>query len=160
MRISFDLFDLEPSYSSEILDYAFIICTMIHEFGHYLEMHNDQQSSLRGDSILKINSIVRKFKTMSESNAEREGAYVTEYAKTSWDEDFADTFAYFVLLDECPEPGVSILGDKVRLFYKYPEFVEIRESIRANIRKLGIHPNMSRDELKKLDIYPSTSDTN
>ncbi len=203
LGMAFDTFDDERNYCYKILDSPFIICTMIHELGHYLTMNKDQAYLVGETKIYKDDSIMKKnqsipdnyysrkkchalsrfvddygdlnlgmhhdalcetlvknyltgynearantyYKTRAYSQSKK---YISSYAKTDHYEDLAETFVYFVLDDKRPEPNVSILGDKVLLFYENKKFVKIRKSIRKNLKKLGIRPKMSRDELKKV----------
>lgn len=65
----------------------------------------------------------------------------------------ADTFVYFILTDEHSNPGDSEAKDKylkTPLFDQYKKLPEMRKEIRANLEKLGIHPNMSPEELNKI----------
>lgn len=57
--------------------------------------------------------------------------FITDYAATNPVEDFAETFAFFVVLDK-PEDN-SIKSKKILFFYDYPEFLKIRDDIRRNI---------------------------
>ena len=57
--------------------------------------------------------------------------FVTSYAATNPDEDFAESFTVFVLTEN---PTKSTIADqKVRFFYDFPELVEIRDFIRNNL---------------------------
>ncbi len=62
--------------------------------------------------------------------------FVNEYSATNPVEDFAETFAYFVLSDKVANP-TTIKDKKLNFFYQYPELVEIRDHIRSrtDIRK-------------------------
>jgi hypothetical protein len=57
--------------------------------------------------------------------------FVDDYATTHPTEDIAESFAYFVF---GPKPiGNSIKEQKVAFFYEYPELVELRANILANL---------------------------
>ena len=57
--------------------------------------------------------------------------FVSDYAVTNPEEDFAETWAYFVLQ---PEPaGDSMADDKLRFFYEYPELIALRRQIIARL---------------------------
>ena len=60
-----------------------------------------------------------------------EDEYVTDYAASSTQEDFAETFTFFIL-SEKPQ-GNSVLEQKILFFYDYVELVEIRDYIRNNL---------------------------
>lgn len=208
LGMQFNLFDNQCSYNCGILNYPYIVDTMLHEFGHYVTKNIKQRYFLcppfdllgpfyrRKAIIKKIKSIYHcpkaeldaymkdickekevayslKQKRIHQRKLKKEfiiqdkknkfyegGTYITEYATTSDSEDAAETFVYFVLFPEQPDPNVCTLWDKVRLFWKNPEMVEMREAIQKNLKKLNIHPNMSQDELKKLGVYPSTPNSN
>ena len=61
---------------------------------------------------------------------ENRDEYVTDYATGSTQEDFAETFTFFIL-SEKPQ-GNLVLEQKILFFYDYPELVEIRDYIRNN----------------------------
>ncbi|WP_162789926.1 hypothetical protein [Cardinium endosymbiont of Sogatella furcifera] len=88
--------------------------------------------------------------SQTKKNLLKKGAFFTKYASTNPLEDSAETFVYFVLANAPPKPGVSEANDKVLLFYKDKKMVKIRQSIRNNFKRLGIYPNMTADEIKKL----------
>ena len=57
--------------------------------------------------------------------------FVTSYAATNPDEDFAESFTVFVLTEK---PTKSTIADqKILFFYDYPELVEIRDFMRNNL---------------------------
>jgi len=55
--------------------------------------------------------------------------FVSDYAMTNPDEDFAESFTQFVLQDK-PE-GETVSVQKILFFYDFPEMMEIREEIRS-----------------------------
>ncbi|WP_419241384.1 hypothetical protein [Cardinium endosymbiont of Nabis limbatus] len=197
LEMAFNLFDIKFCYFREILDYPRIVFTMLHEFGHYLTMNQDQRYCVRGGPFYKDESIIKQINLLYyahdesyglldpernqediaegyETNYQRiqellskrkgellqNGVFVRRYSTKSVEEDAADTFAYFVLLDERPEPGISLLGDKVLLFCQYPKMAKIRKAIRDNLKKLGVGPNMPQDELEALRIKLQTPNAN
>ena len=57
--------------------------------------------------------------------------FVTWYAATNPDEDFAESFTIFVLKEK---PTKSTIADqKILFFYDFPELVEMRDFIRKNL---------------------------
>ena len=57
--------------------------------------------------------------------------FVTEYAASNPDEDFAESFMEFVLKEK---PTKSTIADqKIRFFYDFPELIEMRDFIRSNL---------------------------
>ncbi len=60
--------------------------------------------------------------------------FVSEYAATNPGEDIAESFTLFVLQDSPAER--TIAAEKVRFFYDYPELVQIRQMIRAELARI------------------------
>ena len=60
--------------------------------------------------------------------------FVSEYAATNPGEDIAESFTLFVLQDSPAEQ--TIAAQKVRFFYDYPELVQMRQMIRAELARL------------------------
>ncbi len=59
--------------------------------------------------------------------------YVNDYAATDPTEDFAETFAYFVALDDESITEAETLADeKILWFYDNPDMMALRDEIRAN----------------------------
>jgi hypothetical protein len=77
------------------------------------------------DTPKEADALVQKF---YDKHSKR---FVDDYAATNIDEDFAETFMYFVLLPK-PEEGGSI-NQKIRFFYKFPELVALRQQMIQNI---------------------------
>ena len=57
--------------------------------------------------------------------------FVTEYAASNPDEDFAESFVAFVLKEK-PTKSTTV-DQKIRFFYDFPELVEMRDFIRSNL---------------------------
>lgn len=75
-------------------------------------------------------------------------AFVSEYAATNPIEDFAESFSYFVGLDDesYPVDGESYLMDaKILWFEQFPELVAMRESIRENAAANGVEFQFGED---------------
>lgn len=60
-----------------------------------------------------------------------ENDFVTDYAATMPTEDICESFAYFVLYGD--QGGSEVWEQKINFFYDYPELVEYRDEIRANL---------------------------
>lgn len=58
--------------------------------------------------------------------------YVSDYAALSPEEDFSETFSYFVLKNSSGN-GNSVKDNKIKFFYQFPELLEMRASIRLNL---------------------------
>jgi hypothetical protein len=154
-----------PDFNHNTLGYAYPVYTMIHEFGHYITSNKKQvyMEYLPGSDEYVTNykkgSVIDSLLTnywrpyfadesiekCSASHKQRlytclpAGEFVSAYASSNHSEDAAESFAHFVLLDGKPK-GTNAAERKILLFYKNPEIVEIREAIRANMKKLGIVP--------------------
>ncbi|WP_141217429.1 hypothetical protein [Siphonobacter sp. BAB-5385] len=153
-----------PAYTYNTLGYSYPIYTLIHEFGHYVTF-NKEQSYLKYlpdsdtyTSVPKPGSI-RDSLMVNYWNRYMDQAgidcwmkhgytyyfcgpaneFVSGYASTSRDEDAAETFAHFVLLDDKPAATTAV-NRKLLLFYQNPRMVAIRQGIRENLKKLGIAP--------------------
>lgn len=75
-------------------------------------------------------------------------AFVSEYAATNPNEDFAESFSYFVGLSEedYPLDGDSYLMDaKILWFEQFPELVEMKEAIREAAEANGIEFEFGED---------------
>lgn len=138
--------------------------TVIHEFGHVLTTNGEEVEYTENvdpnhyyeDGYLsaKENSYLNEFYIryweyiyedllMAESLEDSEEAkiyfylrhlndFASEYCSTSPAEDIAESFALFVLEDK-PQ-GNSLPEQKIRFFYEFNEFIEIRKEIRENLK--------------------------
>ena len=61
--------------------------------------------------------------------------FVTDYAATNPDEDFAESYMLFVLNEKPTKSTVSFIhsDQKFLFFYDFPELVEMRDFIRSNL---------------------------
>jgi hypothetical protein len=135
--------------------------TIIHEFGHVLSLEPGQmveageeegisldEGKLRKDAFL--NRFYESFWKQAypsrgaETKSDEEGsalyaeapdAFVTEYAATGPLEDFAESFARFVVGDK--PSGSAIKTQKVLFFYQSAAVVSLRGAIRKGIAALG-----------------------
>ena len=153
-----------PKFRHNTLGYSLAVYTMIHEFGHYLTLNNRQSylSYLVDDDSYspypKKGSIIDSILTsywkpylnddIVENCLPKNGnvyfcfppeSFVSAYASTSFNEDAAESFAHFVLLDDKPQ-RTNAANSKILLFYQHPEFVKLRLAIRQNLKKLGFSP--------------------
>jgi hypothetical protein len=137
-------------------DHEQLVATLIHEYGHILTLDTSEVSPGVGAcSTLELDegcaaedSVVLAFQgefwsgyedapDPANSDAdvawefylEHEDDFVSDYAATNVVEDVAETFMTFVLEDE--PTGDSTIAEKLDFFWGYPEFVAIRERIRA-----------------------------
>ena len=135
--------------------------TIIHEFAHILTLNNTQIDASIGASSCSnyfpgegcantdsyINQLYLRFwaDIWSEYQAATDSEYaqqefydkykdrfVTQYASTNPGEDIAESFTYFVTLENKPT-GNPIADQKVLMMYEYPELIELRNYIRTNL---------------------------
>lgn len=114
--------------------------TIIHELGHIISLNLSQvdpniekqncNTFYLEEGCTKINSYINNFKNLFWKNVSNqeydENKFVTEYAASSEVEDFAESFAFFVLEQNPTKP-------KLKFFYSYPEFVVIRSDMRNSL---------------------------
>lgn len=109
--------------------------TIIHEFGHQL---SSLPSETKGpDGIyFKFQQRFHKEPVHIPAGVTKEfyEHFVTAYAATNDDEDFAEVFRYFVYLDK-PQRSDKIVDQKILLLWEKPLFTEARAHIR---KQLGI----------------------
>ncbi len=122
--------------------------TAIHEVAHVMTLNQGQveadygtcntleleEGCLKPDSYLYL--FYQKFwkgqfkQDASNSQYEKApSAFVSDYAATNLAEDFAETFAVFVMNSK--SLGTSLADQKVRSLYEYPELVKIRVQYQA-----------------------------
>ena len=65
------------------------------------------------------------------TKSEREAMFVTTYAATAPEEDFAETFVEFIV--ETRPNNSSLKHQKINFFYQYPELVKLRTEIRTKL---------------------------
>ncbi|MCB1029446.1 MAG: hypothetical protein KDB24_16965 [Microthrixaceae bacterium] len=144
--------DISGADSPEELDR-----TMIHEFAHLVSLRPSQipvePETVEGCEIFAIEgagcpaegSYLYAFETEfwptytlaerdaeeADANLERfdEATYVTDYAATNPVEDFAESFADWVVKQDRPQ-GDEVVDEKVSFFEDYPELIELRDNVR------------------------------
>jgi hypothetical protein len=62
---------------------------------------------------------------------DHEAEFVSDYAVTNPDEDFAETFSAFVM--EPTPDGNTVAEEKILFFYRFPELVALRDNIISNL---------------------------
>jgi len=144
----------EPDNNNEFL------YTIIHEFGHILSLNISQVDAtidenscshyFTGEGCARANSYFYKFynkfwepiwhefiKLESEEEIyafyeKHSTQFVTDYAATNPGEDFAETFATFVMSDK---PGnTSIANQKLMFMHQQDELVKLRDHIRTELK--------------------------
>lgn len=153
-----------PDYRYNTLGYDMTTYAMIHEFGHYITLNKTQQylhylpESDSYGNFFKEGSFIKQMRSISWGKVAAlpdeifmspnfpskvfnalPGEFVSAYACSSLEEDGAETFSHFVLLDNKPEE-IDGKSKKILLFYKDPEMLKIRNAIRQNLKKMGIVP--------------------
>jgi hypothetical protein len=117
-----------------------------HELGHVLSLNQDQRTDEEDlDTYADDESpftetayLNRFYQDFWNGNFQSRDDFVTEYAATDPVEDFAESFAYFVLSPK-PTDGTE-KAEKLRFFYDYPELVKDREFMRRNLSSVTGSP--------------------
>ena len=140
----------------KLADRAVFDEVVAHEVGHVISLNESQRAdddqeagySDQGDrftmSAYLSRFYVRFWKNhyprgSSRDDVDRAGArydedpqsFVTDYAATDPSEDFAESFAYFVL-DPAPT-GTSVKDLKIQFFYHFPDLVRDRDYLRKGL---------------------------
>ncbi len=84
--------------------------------------YQEQSELLEGDP--------RQEEVVTNFYEQHEDSFINSYSATNPVEDFAETFAFFVLKDKVANP-TKIKDKKINFFYQYPELVAIRDEIRS-----------------------------
>lgn len=121
--------------------------TLIHEIAHLLSLNINQvsadlticpKSEIEDNYCPKSTSYIdpyfKKFWEDLPTTKQEfdENKYITEYAGTSYTEDFAESFATFVM-KPMPTSTESMVNQKINFFYEFPYFVTIRKNMRFAI---------------------------
>ncbi len=115
--------------------------TIIHELGHIISLNTSQvdpdatncpnlkldEGCAHKDSA--INAFWNKYWKGITNPEFDDNTFVTEYAASNETEDFAETFAFFVLGKDTGLSN-SVKDQKIKLFYSFPELVAIRNEMR------------------------------
>lgn len=109
--------------------------TIIHEFGHQLSSLPDQAQGPNGHYFRFVERFHKHPVYIPEGvGKEFYEHFVTGYAASNEDEDFAELFRYFVYLDK-PEKSDKIVDQKILMLWDHPLYTEARAHIR---KQLGI----------------------
>ena len=114
--------------------------TYIHEFAHLLSLRETEVDYYYPDSGCETlfvdetcyfeDAYIADYYDQFYSDGALEATednYVSDYASTSITEDFAETFAHFVL---SPEPaGDTVVAEKILFFYQYEDLITLRAEI-------------------------------
>lgn len=146
-------------------DPQLLIATLIHEYAHILTLRTDEMDPYTGscptvdldEGCAKEDSVIAAFEEQFwepygsdapepwnvdadvawEFYLDHEEDFVSDYAATNVAEDLAETFMTYVIEDAAT--GDSLAAQKLRFFDDYPEYVELREHIRAEFAsELGL----------------------
>ncbi|WP_431028904.1 hypothetical protein [Lysinibacillus sp. LZ02] len=112
--------------------------TYIHEFAHLLSLRETEvdyysdvcETYLIEEDCYFDDAYIADFyhQFYADGKAEyTEDDYVTEYAETTIVEDFAETFAHFVLT--AYPAGDTLAEEKIQFFYQYENLIELRAEI-------------------------------
>lgn len=137
-------------------DLATLVPTLVHEYAHILTLSTEQVGEVSGacptleldEGCADENSTIWAFQDRFWSGytdapgvdngdwavsdpfyAEHPDDFVSDYAAMNVVEDVAETFAVFVMEDR--PTGDVVAAQKVEFFWDFPEYVAIRERIRA-----------------------------
>ncbi len=131
------------------------LATLIHEYAHIESLNNtqvkyDDHTPKKGELLLEegsakkdayITEFAKKFWSKDMMKEAKNGSliadkdsFVTEYAASNAVEDFAESFARFVLDEK--KKGNKLVDKKINFFYNYPELVKLREHMNKAIEKL------------------------
>ncbi len=147
-----DFLDAEGQLSFDLTDE-----TLLHEFGHILSLNETQMDAEATNTLeldegkLTLDSYLnrfyqrfwREYEPELESKSSEgltteeqfdfylahETEFLNDYAATSPTEDFAETFAQFVLREQ-PTSTPSVVEEKLIFFYQFPELTKMRNQIR------------------------------
>ncbi len=121
--------------------------TLIHELGHIISLNDSQlKADAKNCPGLTIDEGCPNMDSPLEKFWERfwkgikkpkydENKYVSEYATTNEIEDWAETFAHFVVDKERDSLGNDIRDQKIKLLYSFGELVSIRTDMRNVISR-------------------------
>lgn len=129
-----------------------LVHVVIHEYAHILSLNAAAIEALPSSGgpcathqpwpthCAREASLIEAYRDLFWPNgvalARREAAFVSGYAETNVEEDFAETFASWVL-EPHAFPDGTVLGEKAEFLAKQPELLEIRAFMRAH---LGLAP--------------------
>ncbi|MEC1180247.1 putative zinc-binding metallopeptidase [Metasolibacillus meyeri] len=114
--------------------------TYIHEYAHYLSLKDGEQNiwvelDACEDILIEDEGcfyedayLVYFYEQFWQRPSEYENDYVSEYATSSVFEDFAESFAHFVLTPQ-PVELKTLADEKIAFFYEWEYFVELRAQI-------------------------------
>ncbi len=157
-RLLIDIVDAYPD--GEVLDRDGVIYSLIHEFAHLVSLDLQQvewispvwqgrydcggryaAEDVCANEHSYLNTFYQRFwvntfpaydlENPESRYASYPGEFVSEYAATNPEEDFAESFTAFVLTDQ--PTGASVSDKKILFFYEYPELVRVRFAILQQI---------------------------
>ncbi|PCI02533.1 MAG: hypothetical protein COB81_05090 [Flavobacteriaceae bacterium] len=156
--------------------------TIIHEFAHVLSLNDTQIDTdinwqkCKTYNIMEgctyENSYLNKFYSAYWKSIDKESRemklddfyekykdrFVSYYASSSPEEDFADTFMYFVLNDK--PKGKTIAEKKILSFYKSKQLTSIRDYIRKNGIKQKIEIEGAKQSIIQKNSHKTTTPIN
>lgn len=117
------------------------LVTYLHEYAHFLSLNHTQIDYWKGEKSCKslylqdsgcfykeayLTDFYSKF-WESGDHGELQDFYVSKYAMSSPEEDFAESFAHFVLTQT--PTGDTVREQKLLFFYQFEDLVELRTEI-------------------------------
>lgn len=120
------------------------LVTYLHEYAHYLSLRDTEVDYFTDEAgcetvfidygCLYENAYILDFYLQFWADGgleESEDNYVSEYAVTSLEEDFSESFAHFVLT-QTPEAN-TVVDEKILWFYQYEDLVQLRAEILSRV---------------------------
>lgn len=138
-----------------------LILTIVHEYGHIISLDSTQVEAVSGacprfeldEGCVKEGAYIKRFTEQYwhkfGAGAPADGAsddevgafyqsyeddFISDYAATNAVEDFAESFANFVVFAK-PDSTTPVYNEKIYYMYEYPQLTKIRDSLRANINR-------------------------
>lgn len=120
------------------------LVTIVHELAHIVSLNKEELNQNTTCNTLKldegcsnadshINIFWNKFWQNQKDGEYKKDDFVSEYASSNVVEDFAESFAYFVL--DSKKAGERVRDQKVLSFYDSETLSKMREEMRAGLKK-------------------------
>lgn len=122
----------------------------LHEYAHVLaDEHRDRLADFRdrfwrpvdlrhAQRVTDLAAGEERFMALLSHYEKHADRFVSDYATLSPEEDFAETFAEFVLEERPRTARSGSAATKLRFFYEYPDWQLLRNELRANVASLGL----------------------
>lgn len=145
---------LDPADSA---DRVYFVETVLHEYAHYLTLNDQQVTYTREQTLDTYNEygmVSRKGSYIDDFYQAFWTGYLDDclacedtfnfflrhyddfidpYASTDPSEDICESFTFFILRPRDPDADSDVWSQKLDFFYRYPELVEFRTTVRGNL---------------------------